>query len=91
MVRAPVSKTGCWGFESLLACQNFRVPMIKKTVAKTKEFFGEVKVEAKKVSYPTRDETMGTTAVVLVLVVVVAIYLWFVDLGLAKVMRMVLP
>jgi preprotein translocase subunit SecE len=65
--------------------------MIKKTIAKTREFFGEVKVEAKKVSYPTRDETMGTTAVVLVLVVVVAIYLWFVDLGLAKIMRMVLP
>ena len=21
--RAPVSKTGCWGFESLLACQHF--------------------------------------------------------------------
>jgi len=38
--------------------------------------------EARKVVWPTRKETLQTTGVVFLLVVVMAIFLWFVDAGL---------
>ncbi|MBI5197497.1 MAG: preprotein translocase subunit SecE [Nitrospirae bacterium] len=65
--------------------------MFKKMFEKMVEFFKEVKVEAKKVSYPTREETFGTTGVVLALVLILTIYLWVVDIVLAKIVGVVLP
>jgi len=44
----------------------------------------DVKGELKKISYPTRPETIGSTLVVLVLVVLIGIYLSGVDLILTK-------
>lgn len=38
--------------------------------------------EARKVVWPTRKETMQTTGIVFVFVVVMAIFLWVVDVGL---------
>ena len=43
------------------------------------EFLSEVKAELKKVSYPTRDETVGSTSVVVVFCVVMSLYLSMVD------------
>ncbi len=42
-------------------------------------FFGEVKAELKKVSFPGRSETIGSTGVVIVFVMVLGIYLSFID------------
>ncbi|MBZ0091273.1 MAG: preprotein translocase subunit SecE, partial [Sulfuricellaceae bacterium] len=39
--------------------------------------------ETKKVVWPTRKETTQTTAVVFALVVLMAIFMWVVDAGLA--------
>ncbi|MCE5182498.1 MAG: preprotein translocase subunit SecE [Betaproteobacteria bacterium] len=50
-----------------------------------KQFFAFGKdswVETKKVVWPTRKETLQTTGVVFLLVVVIAIFLWIVDAGL---------
>jgi preprotein translocase subunit SecE len=50
-----------------------------------KRFFAfgkESWVETKKVVWPTRKETLQTTGVVFLLVVVIAIFLWIVDAGL---------
>ncbi len=47
-------------------------------------FVKEARVELSKVVWPTRKETIQTTLVVIVLVVVVALFLWVVDLGLIK-------
>ena len=47
-------------------------------------FMNDVKGELKKISYPTRPETIGSTLVVLVLVVLIGIYLSGVDLILTK-------
>ena len=47
--------------------------------AKTTEFLANVKGELKKVTWPTRKETYSSTAVVIVLVMVVAVFLWVVD------------
>ena len=49
-----------------------------------KEFFKEVKIEVKKVVYPSKDELIGSTWVVIIAVVSVSLFLGVIDLGLAK-------
>lgn len=44
-----------------------------------KAFLAETKIELRKVVWPTRDETIKTTGVILVAVVIVAIFLSLVD------------
>lgn len=46
-------------------------------------FIGESVIEARKVVWPTRKETMQTTMVVFVLVVIMAAFLAVVDIGFA--------
>jgi preprotein translocase subunit SecE len=48
--------------------------------SKTRDFFAEVKSEMKKCSFPTREEVIGTTVVVIITSVVFAIFLWAADL-----------
>lgn len=59
-------------------------------IEKIKQFFREVKVEASKVSYPSKDELIGSTWVVIFTVFVVSIFLSLVDLGLTKIVEAVL-
>lgn len=58
--------------------------------AKSMQFLREVKVELKKVAWPTRKQTLGSTAVVIVLVLIIAVFLGIVDVGLAALIRIVL-
>ena len=51
----------------------------KEWVASTKEFFRDTNAEMKKVTWPTRNEVVGTTAVVIVATVVFALFLWGCD------------
>jgi preprotein translocase subunit SecE len=44
------------------------------------EFFQEVKLELKKVVFPTRKEVIGSTWVVIVSVLIAALFLWAADL-----------
>jgi len=48
------------------------------------EFLREVRAEVRKVSWPTRRETVASTAVVLVAVFIISIFLGLVDLGLSR-------
>ena len=50
-----------------------------------RDFLQESKIELKKVTWPTRKETMATTSVVLVVVLFIAAFLGIVDLALGKV------
>ncbi len=59
-------------------------------LAKTKNFFDEVKVELTKVTWPTRKETFATAWVVVVIIFIIAFYLGACDIVLAKIMRFVL-
>ena len=43
------------------------------------EFLGEVKGELKKVSFPSRKETMGSTTVVIIFCFLMSLYLSVVD------------
>ncbi|BCA80477.1 preprotein translocase subunit SecE [Desulfuromonas sp. AOP6] len=59
-------------------------------LAKTTEFLTNVKGELKKVTWPTRKDTIASTTVVIVLVFVVAVFLWVVDSALSAVIRALL-
>ena len=59
-------------------------------LAKTKDFFEEVKLELGKVTWPTRKETVATTWVVIVIVLLISLYLGACDVVLAKLMRLIL-
>jgi len=56
---------------------------------KIKNFFKEVQQEIKKVVFPSRDEVIGSTKVVLALVVIIAVFLGLIDLLLSKLVGMV--
>ena len=43
-------------------------------------FLGSSRAEVRKMVWPTRAETMQTTLMVFILVVILAIFLWFVDM-----------
>lgn len=59
-------------------------------VDKIKEFFREVKIEIKKVVYPSREELMGSTWVVILTAIVISVFLGIVDLGLSKLVKVAL-
>ena len=42
-------------------------------------FLKETRIELRKVVWPTREETLKTTGIIMIAVVVVAIFLWIVD------------
>ncbi len=54
------------------------------------QFFREVRVELKKVTWPSRKETIASTSVVLVTVILVAFFLGIVDLGLSRLIKIFL-
>lgn len=60
-------------------------------IQKSIQFLREVKIELKKVTWPSRKQTMGSTVVVLVLWMIISIFLGMVDFSLSSLMRVVLP
>ena len=59
-------------------------------LAKTRNFFEEVKTELGKVTWPTRKETVATTWVVGVIIFLISLYLGACDVLLAKLMKLIL-
>ncbi len=59
-------------------------------ISKATQFLREVKVELKKVTWPSRKQTIGSTVVVIALVMLISIFLGAVDLGLSSLIRIVL-
>jgi preprotein translocase subunit SecE len=54
------------------------------------QFLREVRIELKKVTWPSRKQTIGSTAVVLLMVILVSIFLGIVDFGLSSLVRLVI-
>ena len=50
----------------------------------TRDFFRDTNSEMRKVTWPNRNEVVGTTVVVLVATVIFAVYLWGCDLAFYK-------
>ena len=53
------------------------------------EFAKGSRLELRKVVWPARKETMQVTLIVFVMVILVAIYMWVIDWGLHKIVRVV--
>jgi preprotein translocase subunit SecE len=54
------------------------------------QFLNEAKAELKKVTWPTPRQTLASTAVVIIIVFIVAIYLGIIDYILAKLVKLIL-
>ena len=63
---------------------------VKIIAEKIVRFLKEAKIELKKVTWPTPRQTLASTSVVIIVVIIVSMFLGIVDLGLAKAIRMVL-
>lgn len=54
------------------------------------QFLKEVRFELKRVTWPSRKETLAGTMVVLVIVFITALFLGIVDMGLSELIKLVL-
>ena len=64
--------------------ENGSISKPKQWWLSTKEFFRETQSEMKKVTWPTRNEVVGTTMVVIAATLVFALFLWGCDLVFYK-------
>ncbi|MCX5802271.1 MAG: preprotein translocase subunit SecE [Proteobacteria bacterium] len=63
---------------------------LRGSVERLKEYFREVFLEAKKVTWPSKKDTVKGTYIVLITVIITAIFLGIVDVGLAKIIQALL-
>jgi preprotein translocase subunit SecE len=63
---------------------------VKSLINKGVQFLREVKVELKKVVWPTRKQTLSSTVVVIILTIIIACFLGVADMGLSSLIRVVL-
>jgi preprotein translocase subunit SecE len=63
---------------------------IKGIIEKIIQFFREVRIEIKKISWPSRNETIASTSIVIIIVLVIGLFLGMVDVGLARIIKIIL-
>jgi len=59
--------------------------MFKKVV----KFYNEIKAEMTKVTWPKRNELLGSTVIVIVISALLGIFIGIVDLGISKIMGII--
>ena len=86
MARAPVSKTGGWGFETLHPCHLSASMIVTSGIEGSMalalnpaKFLSEVRAEVAKVTWPSRKETLITTGLVFALSALAAIFFFLTD------------
>ena len=62
---------------------------VKGIVEKVRQFLREVRSELKKITWPGRKETVASTVVVIVIVLVAGLYLGIVDMILSRLIRFI--
>jgi preprotein translocase subunit SecE len=67
-----------------MEAENALVAKPKQWVSSTKEFWRDTSSELKKVTWPSRNEVVGTTVVVIVTTIVFGVFLWVCDYGFGK-------
>ena len=63
---------------------------MKQIGTRIKSFFGEVRTEMGKVSWPDRTELVGSTAVVFVSVILLALFIGACDFVLSKLIQLLI-
>ena len=51
---------------------------------KTVKYWQETQLELKKVAWPSREEMVGSTIATIVMSMMVAAFIWFVDMGISR-------
>lgn len=82
-VKMPASKTSTEGSSLPAVVRN-------KYIEQSLQFLREVRVELKKVTWPTRKQTIGSTIAVIVLVLIISMFLGLIDIGLSSLLRLIL-
>ena len=62
----------------------------KQYVDASIQFLREVRVELRKVTWPSRKQTIGSTVVVTIMVLLISIFLGVVDMGLQSLLNVVI-
>ncbi len=62
----------------------------KNFIDKSVQFLKEVKIELKKVTWPDRKHTAGSTVVVILVVTIISMILGLMDIGLSSLVKIVL-
>lgn len=75
---------------SVVSPNKKKLPSSEGYVGKSLQFLREVRAELKRVTWPSRKQTTGSTIVVIILVMIISFFLGLVDLGLSGLIRMVL-
>jgi len=57
---------------------------VSGTVTDTREFLHDVRVEMRAVTWPTKDDVISTTWVVIATVAFFGVFLWLVDMGVQR-------
>jgi preprotein translocase subunit SecE len=63
---------------------------LKLIFERVKQFLKDSKTELRKVTWPTPKQTLASTSVVIIVVVIISVFLGVVDFGLSKIIRMAL-
>ena len=63
---------------------------VMRSVAEMRDYVGEVAEEVKKVTWPDWEQLKSATFVIIVFNIVVAMIIWFMDLGVRGVVNMIL-
>ncbi len=63
---------------------------IREKIREGIRFLKEVKIELKRITWPSRRETVAATGVVLLTVIIFSLFLGIVDLGLQKIITFIL-
>lgn len=63
---------------------------IKVVIERARQFLAGSKVELKKVTWPTPKQTLASTSIVIIVVIIVSMFLGIVDFGLTKIVKLVL-
>jgi preprotein translocase subunit SecE len=69
---------------AVASAQAGMVERVKSLPERIRSFYGDVRNEMRKVTYPSRKEVQGTTVVVIVTVFLFGIFFWVVDTVLGR-------
>lgn len=59
-------------------------------VDKAKDYFKEVVAELKRVTWPTKKDTVAATWVVIITVIILSVFLGVVDLGISQAIKLII-
>lgn len=60
------------------------------SISQMKQFLGDVRIEMRKVVWPSRKDTTSTTLVVFGMVILVSLFLWLVDSILSLIVQTII-